>query len=130
MYKEVNRSWTISLLLFVILLGLVVGKVILAHEKTAAYKEAMMLFQSGDGIAAEKKLLAAKRNPAVSDHDQEIDRILADLANIQEKDQEVNRKTTGDQGEDILDQLVDTYSSWHANVKKRLTDIISTALTR
>ncbi|WML41255.1 hypothetical protein RCG19_06255 [Neobacillus sp. OS1-2] len=116
-YKKVIRSRNFVLLLLVVLLVLVGGKIILAHEKIADYEEAVRLYQSGNLVAAEKKFRSAKRNLAVTDHNQDINRKLLVLSPIRETMEDLDKEAAAYQNEKDLDQLVDTYNRWQENRK-------------
>ncbi|MBO0961659.1 hypothetical protein J1P26_18300 [Neobacillus sp. MM2021_6] len=112
-YKKVIRSRNAFLLLLIILLVLVGGKIILAHEKIADYEEAVRLYQSGNLVAAEKKFRSAKRNLAVTDHNQDINQKLAILSPIREAMENLDKEAAAYQRD--LDKLVDTYNRWQGN---------------
>ncbi|EKN71499.1 hypothetical protein BABA_01320 [Neobacillus bataviensis LMG 21833] len=115
-YKKVIRSQNFFLLLLTILLVLVGGKIILAHEKIADYEEAVRLYQSGNLVGAEKKFRAAKRNLSVIDHNQVINQKLAILSPIREAMEDLDKEAAAYQKD--LDQLVDTYNRWQENREK------------
>lgn len=117
-YKKVKRSRNFFMLLLVILLVLVGGKIIMAHEKIAAYEEAMRLFRSGNLVAAEKKFRAAKRNLSVTDHNQDINQKQAILSPIREAMEDLDKSAAKYQEEKNLDQLVVTYEHWQKKMRK------------
>ncbi|WP_066065326.1 hypothetical protein [Neobacillus soli] len=117
-YKKVNRSRNFFLLILVCLLVLVGAKIIMAHEKVTAYKEAVRLFQSGQLVAAEKKFRVAKLNISVTDYNEDIKEKLSVLSPIREVMEELDEQAASYNGEKDLDKLVETYDSWQESRKK------------
>jgi hypothetical protein len=106
------------LLILVVLLVLVSAKIIMAHEKIAAYNEAVKLFESGELVAAEEKFRAAKLNLSVSDHNTDINFMLSILSPIREIIEDIDEKAADYQEENDLDQLVEVYERWQDYQKK------------
>ncbi|ETI69649.1 hypothetical protein [Neobacillus vireti] len=117
-YKKVNMSRNFFLLILIFLLVLVGGKIIMAHEKIATYKEAMQLYNSGNLRAAEKKFRAAKLNVVVTDHNQDINQKLSILSPIREVIEDLDEKAAGYYKQNDLDKLVDMYNRWQESRKK------------
>jgi hypothetical protein len=91
-YKKVNWSRNVSLLILIVLLVAVSGKMIMAHEKIQTYKEAVKLYESGKLVAAEEKFRAAKLNVFVTDHNKDIHLILSILTPILEVMEEIDEQ--------------------------------------
>ncbi|WP_042462560.1 hypothetical protein [Neobacillus dielmonensis] len=119
-YKKVHFSRNFILILLVLMLVLVGGKIILAHEKLSVFEEAMNLFQKGDLVAAEKMFRAAKLNVAVTDHNKEINEKLSILSPIREKMEDWDEKAADDYDHENLEELVVIYEEWQNNQKKWL----------
>lgn len=117
-YRKVSMSRNFFLLILVVLLVLVSAKIIMAHEKIAAYNEAVKLFQSGELVAAEEKFRSAKLNVSVSDHNIDINFMLSILSPIREIIEDIDEKAANYYEERDLDQLVDMYERWQDNQKK------------
>jgi hypothetical protein len=117
-YKKVNISRNVFLLILICLLVLVGGKIILAHEKLATFKEAIEYYQAGELVAAEEKFRAAKRNVSVTDHNKDINRILGVLSPIREAIAALDEQATNNHEESDLDNLVETYDRWQESQKK------------
>ena len=122
-YKKVIKSRNFFLLLLMVLLVLVGGKIILAHEKIAAYEVALKLYQAGDLVAAEKKFRAAKRNLSVTDHNPDINQKLAILSPIRETMENLDKEADAYQKD--LDQLIEIYNTWQ---EKRKTWVSGTMI--
>jgi hypothetical protein len=117
-YKKVSMSRNFFLLLLIVLLVLVGGKIMLAHEKLATYKEAMKLFQSGELVAAERKFRDAKLNFSVTDHNKDINLKLSILSPIREVMEDLDEKAADYYEKKDLDKLVDMYERWQKSRKK------------
>ncbi|MFL6558453.1 MAG: hypothetical protein ACJ8MO_20350, partial [Bacillus sp. (in: firmicutes)] len=117
-YRKVNMSRNFFLLIFVVLLVLVSVKIIMAHEKIAAYNKAVKLFESGELVAAEEKFHAAKLNVAVTDHNTDINRMLSILSPIREIMEDLDGKAADYNEENDLDNLVETYERWQESQEK------------
>ncbi|MEH7250771.1 hypothetical protein V7111_01385 [Neobacillus niacini] len=119
-YKKVNLSRNLRLFIFIICLLAVGGKIVFAHEKIDDYREAMKLFESGELIAAEKQFQLARKNPFVTDHNQEMDQILSILTPIKEEMEEIDEQGQDYFEENQLAELVQTYERWQENAIKWL----------
>lgn len=117
-YRKVSMSRNFFLLILVVLLVLVSAKIIMAHEKIAAYNEAVKLFESGELVAAEEEFRSAKLNVSVSDHNIDINFMLSILSPIREIIENIDEKAANYYEERDLDQLVDMYERWQDNQKK------------
>lgn len=117
-YRKVSMSRNFFLLILVVLLVLVSAKIIMAHEKIAAYNEAVKLFESGELVAAEEEFRSAKLNVSVSDHNIDINFMLSILSPIREIIEDIDEKAANYYEERDLDQLVDMYERWQDNQKK------------
>ncbi|MEH7306186.1 hypothetical protein [Neobacillus drentensis] len=118
LYKKVNWSRNVSLLILTVLLVGVSGKIIMAHEKLRTYKEAVKLYQSGELVAAEEKFRAAKLNVFVTDHNKDIKQKLSILSPIRKAMEEFDNKAANYKKENDLDKLVSIYDSWQESQKK------------
>ncbi|MBV7505692.1 hypothetical protein KW850_10550 [Bacillus sp. sid0103] len=118
LYKKVNWSRNVSLLILAILLVGVSGKIIMAHEKLRTYKEAVKLYQSGELVAAEEKFRAAKLNVFVTDHNKDINQKLSILSPIRKAMEEFDNKAANYKEENDLDKLVSIYDRWQESQKK------------
>jgi len=117
-YKKVNWSRNVSLLILIVLLVAVSGKMIMAHEKIQTYKEAVKLYESGKLVAAEEKFRAAKLNVFVTDHNKDIHLILSILTPIREVMEEIDEQAADYNEENDLDKLVSMYDRWQESQKK------------
>lgn len=117
-YKKVNWSRNVSLLILIVLLVAVSGKMIMAHEKLRTYKEAVKLFKSGELVAAEEKFRAAKLNVFVTDHNKDIHFMLSILTPIREVMEEIDEQAADYNEENDLDGLVSSYDHWQESQKK------------
>jgi hypothetical protein len=117
-YRKVSMSRNFFLLILVVLLVLVSAKIIMAHEKIAAYNEAVKLFESGELVAAEEKFRAAKLNLSVSDHNTDINFMLSILSPIREIIEDIDEKAADYHEENDLDQLVEVYERWQDHQTK------------
>ena len=117
-YKKLRISRNFSLIMLICLLFLSGGKLIMAHDKIAVYKEALASFMEGDYVAAEEKFRAAKRNFAVTDHNQDIDELLAVLSPIRETMEALDEKADQYQESGNFDELCTAYNDWKGNEEK------------
>ncbi|MEH7106788.1 hypothetical protein [Bacillus sp. JJ1764] len=119
-YKKVNISRNILIVIFVLLLVLVAGKWVMAHEKLADYQEAIKLYHDGKLVAAEKKFREAKLNVAVTDHNAEIKEKLSILSPIREKMEDFSDNADSYYKKKDLKQLVKLYKEWQVTSKNWL----------
>lgn len=117
-YKKANISRNFFLLVFIVCLIAVSGKMVLAHEKVATYKEAMRLFEAGELVAAEKKFRAAKLNVVIIDHNNDINRKLSILSPIREAMEDLDENAADFYKKNDLDNLVAMYELWQESSAK------------
>lgn len=117
-YKKVNWSRNVSLLILIVLLAAVSGKMFMAHEKIQTYNEAVKLYESGKLVAAEEKFRAARLNVFVTDHNKDINFMLSILTPIREVMEEIDEQAADYNEENDLDKLVSMYDRWQESQKK------------